>query len=377
MIKKIFDKMILFTIIYIVLFIAMYELLRCFSLHFRQWVYIVSAIIIVLGFSIGIYYKIFKSKSKKKKIILSILYTVALLVILFNSYTIFIVAFSYQPEHIVEKDNRKMVAYVSGFLDTSVYYYDYVNPFVIGNKVMEEYYGKGGFDPINNRFGYKYDVVSTTYYDNDGNVINNQEKDKNESNNEIKIQYNVQFGTVCYIKDNLLKVAYSKYEESNFKSIDISNNIKVINYETEKEIDVNNIEIGDYAYVNIPTEFNDDNKTIITIAKKKYIEEKAKEKIIGTNRLDTSVIYYNKDKNYVIVDIPIDEKTINNLYVKACYYMKLNILPTTEIYLDRTATLKEKSDILLNELCWITVNVESIPYLHDNYGIANIEFFGD
>ena len=37
----------------------------------------------------------------------------------------------------------------------NVNYYDYKNIFVAGNqKRIEEYYGKGGFDPIGNKYGY-------------------------------------------------------------------------------------------------------------------------------------------------------------------------------------------------------------------------------
>lgn len=116
---------------------------------------------------------------KKRKIILNIVYTNILLIAICNPYTLLFAIFAYQPEHIIEKDNQKMVSYVNGFLDTYVYYYEYKNPFVMGNKIMEEYYGGGGFDPIENRFGYDYEVVETTYYDKDGNVIK-----KNENNNE-------------------------------------------------------------------------------------------------------------------------------------------------------------------------------------------------
>lgn len=56
-----------------------------------------------------------------------------------------------------------------------MYYYDYKNIFVVGNqKRIEEYYGKGGFDPIKNKFGNKYNVEDITYYDEDGNVINTE-----------------------------------------------------------------------------------------------------------------------------------------------------------------------------------------------------------
>ena len=85
-------------------------------------------------------------------------------------------AFGYQPEHVVYKDGEKYIAYVNGFLDTYVYYYDYKNLLVVGNKMkIKEYYGNGGFDPIKNRYGYEYKVLNTTYYDANGNIISTNE----------------------------------------------------------------------------------------------------------------------------------------------------------------------------------------------------------
>mgnify|MGYP004640759085 FL=1 len=80
--------------------------------------------------------------------------------------------FGYTPEHVVEKDGKKFVAYVSGFKRTYVNYYDYKNIFVVGNqKRIEEYYGKGGFDPIENKYGYEYKLERTTCYDEKGEII--------------------------------------------------------------------------------------------------------------------------------------------------------------------------------------------------------------
>ena len=51
----------------------------------------------------------------------------------------------------------------------NVNYYDYKNIFVVGNqKRIEEYYGKGGFDPIENKYGYEYKLERTTCYDEKG-----------------------------------------------------------------------------------------------------------------------------------------------------------------------------------------------------------------
>ena len=54
----------------------------------------------------------------------------------------------------------------------NVNYYDYKNIFVVGNqKRIEEDYGKGGFDPIENKYGYEYKLERTTCYDEKGEII--------------------------------------------------------------------------------------------------------------------------------------------------------------------------------------------------------------
>lgn len=75
-----------------------------------------------------------------------------------------------EPEHIIEKDNKKMVACVNSFLQVRVSYYDYINLFVRGNKLrLYEDYGEGGYDP------FETEEISSpkesTYYDDNGNPI--------------------------------------------------------------------------------------------------------------------------------------------------------------------------------------------------------------
>lgn len=76
----------------------------------------------------------------------------------------------YNPEHIIEKENKKMVACVKSFLQVRVAYYDYVNCFVRGNQVrISEDYGSGGYDP------FEIDKMPSPqkyiYYDENGNII--------------------------------------------------------------------------------------------------------------------------------------------------------------------------------------------------------------
>lgn len=167
--KKYMPRIILLdTIIYALIIVALYFILSCFKLMFREWIYIVSTIIIMVGFVVGIIQLLLKIKKKNTK---WILISVFIILLLLSTPMIYLFsAFTYTPEYVVEKDGKKFVAYVNGFLRTYVYYYDYKNIFIVGNqKRIEEYYGKGGFDPIENEG--KYNVKSTIYYDENGKII--------------------------------------------------------------------------------------------------------------------------------------------------------------------------------------------------------------
>lgn len=61
----------------------------------------------------------------------------------------FVGAFTYTPEHVVEKYGIKMVASVDSFLQERVYYYEYKNALFRGREQIGwEDYGNGGADPI-------------------------------------------------------------------------------------------------------------------------------------------------------------------------------------------------------------------------------------
>lgn len=123
-------------------------------------------IIIIIIQTLRIIYNKVKSIILKSSII--VVTIIAICTYLFVSVigSIFLI----EPEHIIEKDNKKMVACVNSFLQVRVSYYDYVNLFVRGNKVrLYEDYGEGGYDP------FETEEISSpkkcTYYDDNGNVI--------------------------------------------------------------------------------------------------------------------------------------------------------------------------------------------------------------
>ena len=255
-IKKYIPKIILLdTILYTIIIVALYFILSSFKLMFREWIYIVSAIIIIGGFVAGIIQLFLKIKEKVlRKVLIGI---VIILLLLSTPAIFFLGAFSYTPEHIVRKDGKKYVAYVNGFLRTYVYYYDYKNIFVVGNqKRIEEDYGKGGFDPIENKFGNKYDVEITTYYDEDGNVVSreNTKSDnqiqgtaeinnipENITNNIEEKSYN---GIITNIDSNSI-VFENKLDNKRY-SIDVNSSLNFINGRTNEKVYYDEMKIGYY-----------------------------------------------------------------------------------------------------------------------------------
>lgn len=147
-------------------------ILRINNLAFMNSViYIFSGICCVLIFLImiqaivGLYHIV---KNKMLKLFIGAISSVFILVLLYSTFLIF--AFTYEPEHIVEKDDKKMVAYVNSFLQVQVNYYDYINQVVRGNKLkIYEDYGNGGYDPFEQRE--MPSVNRYIYYDDNGKVI--------------------------------------------------------------------------------------------------------------------------------------------------------------------------------------------------------------
>lgn len=255
-IKKYIPKIILLdTIFYTLIIVALYFILSSFKLMFREWIYIVSAVIIIGGFVAGIIQLLLKIK---EKVLRNVLIGIVIILLLLSTPAIFFLgAFSYMPEHIVRKDGKKYVAYVNGFLRTYVYYYDYKNIFVVGNqKRIEEDYGKGGFDPIEDKFGNKYDVETTTYYDENENVVSreNTKSDnqiqgtteinnipENITNNIEEKSYN---GIITNIDSN--SIVFENKLDNKIYSIDVNSSLNFINGRTNEKVYYDEMKIGYY-----------------------------------------------------------------------------------------------------------------------------------
>lgn len=159
------------TFLFIVLRAAVRLVLHLFRLTFRKWFTVLCIFLITVGIIAGIIQLLLKIRRRVIRVLAVSTFVILITAACLFTYpiAIFVVA---GEEHVVERDEGKFVAYVDGFLHTYVYYYEYKNYLICGEvKRIEEDYGKGGFDPIGNPYGNVYSVVSTTYFDADGNVI--------------------------------------------------------------------------------------------------------------------------------------------------------------------------------------------------------------
>ena len=152
-IRKYIPKIVILdTAIYIWIFVMLHLILQCFGLKFREWVYWMSVLLMMMGFITGIIQLILKFKKRIVKI--CIMGTFVILLLISSPIFYLIVGFRYTPEHVVEKDGSKYVV-------------------VVGNqKRIVEDYGKGGFDPLGDKYPHK--IEHCTYYDEKGNVISNR-----------------------------------------------------------------------------------------------------------------------------------------------------------------------------------------------------------
>lgn len=175
--RKFLDKIkfniLVYTILYELVFILLKLILNACGIEFMQWIYNINLIIVGIGFLAGILQIIIKAEHTSTRIctIVCLGCILSVTLMFWQIPVLFYVAY-FPPEHIVEKEGRKMVGYVRAFLRTEVDYYDYYNVFFRGKyRLIEEDYGKGGFDPFNEKTDYKHEIQQTTYYDKNGKVI--------------------------------------------------------------------------------------------------------------------------------------------------------------------------------------------------------------
>lgn len=165
-INSIKNHLLLITFIYFILFVFFWFLLSQLGFVYLLWFKIVSVLFIGLGIIFGTILKVKRTNYKKKdKIVLSLLYVSFELFI--SVIAICVVSFSliYQSEKLVFVDDKLYVERRYSFLVANhIDYYRFSNIFF---RTKQASFTKD----YNNSFS-DSEYIGTTYYDEDGNVIN-------------------------------------------------------------------------------------------------------------------------------------------------------------------------------------------------------------
>lgn len=228
--KKIKKSILFYTIMAVIIFTISHFISKIFNTQYRQWVYLLIFILTLIGTVSGII-QIIKNKSRKTKIIVAITGSIIIiLAILFWQLILLIFASIYKPEHVKTNEGEKYVAYVEAFLDTEVYYYDYINFFLVGNKVkIREDYGNGCYDPFDGNHNEKKPIVYY-YYDDNGKVIKTNDEYYNKSlkNNQIPDE-NQETNNLNTENDENNRINLDYYEVLYEKKINETTTIRVVN----------------------------------------------------------------------------------------------------------------------------------------------------
>lgn len=122
-------------------------------------------------FGIGkVFLQWYRSKQFRGPSILRVVFVMAfaILAVVNVGIGMFINVFMYQPEHVVMRDGKRMVATVSSFLQETVNYYEYKSFLFRGvERIGWEDYGNGGEDPIEQQ----KEPDRSYFKDTDGNEI--------------------------------------------------------------------------------------------------------------------------------------------------------------------------------------------------------------
>lgn len=151
--KKLFAKLhkyvLTYVIIFFLLFIITKNILNAMDMDFLKWIYITSYSILFIGTIIGFLQIIIKAKNKILKTIL-ILGILSLLTILSPIWILKICLLHDKYEYIINKENEKFVAEVININNTTINYYNYINCFIKGTKIVKsEYFQESGLNPFN------------------------------------------------------------------------------------------------------------------------------------------------------------------------------------------------------------------------------------
>ena len=213
-------------------------------------------------------------------------------------------------------------------------------------------------------------ITDLNTYDNNNELVDiNEEKD-------IEVRYNYTYGEIFKIENNTIYYGDVK-EENDYLSQEIPENSKIIDYESEKTISVDNIGVGDYVTFYVPTEESQNAQSIIIVAKEDYIINQIENQLLNKKEFHAELDYYNESENYITVEIALENKTIENMPVQPMYYLDLRVGDNTETYLGwKEDNPNSNYGYQIHELCTIELESE-ITDLSNKYMVKSIEFIAD
>ena len=204
--KKLLKSPLFYGVIYVILYFIGYLVLAHYNYTYFGIIKLVSIIIILITivFSIISIYKT-KKEAKIKLFTLYIFIEVVTVILLFLILGYFI----NDSDSVVTLYNNRLVESKSRFLASdTVFYYDYINPFVRGNTLRKKmYYDK----EIS-----KEDYLRTEFFDDNGNVIKDTYSQNIEEEIEVMDVKNGSYGSTT-IESFLSNILY----ESRFNKTDI------------------------------------------------------------------------------------------------------------------------------------------------------------
>lgn len=208
------------------------------------------------------------------------------------------------------------------------------------------------------------------------NTTNNELADTNEE--DIDVRYTYTYGEIFKIENNIIYYGEAEAEEENdYLSQKILENSKIINYENEEIISINDIEVGDYITLYVPTPQSINDQAIIIVAKKDYIINQIENQLLHKKEFNGNLNYYNELENYITVEIALENKTIENMPVQPMYYLDLRVGDNTETYLGwKEDNPNSNYGFHVHELCTIELETE-ITELSNTYMVKSIEFIAD
>ena len=160
-------------------------------------------------------------------------------------------------------------------------------------------------------------------------------------------------------------------------SQELSDNYKIIDFESENVLNSDDIAVGDYVSLYVSTAESQNGQAIIIVTKKNYVIEQIERKLLNKKEFSAELTYYNEDEKYITVGIALEDKKIENFNVQPIYYLDLSVGETTETYLgNKENNLNSNYGYQVNELCIIEL-MSNIEFLPNKYIVKSIEFIAD